>query len=122
MYTHTYSKKYYAPLSRNQHVRSISLVENFPLVAQSRRDCVIGDSPCDRAEEQQFSRQERRRKRRTRKRGNVISATCVSGDEMVKRSHAVAYFSRSCRGSQDGNLTIVYGGKRTLKNIVGNTI
>jgi len=38
MYTHTYSRKYYAPLSRNQHVRSISLVENFPLVAQSSRD------------------------------------------------------------------------------------
>lgn len=27
-----------APLSRNQHVRSISLVETFPLVAQSSRD------------------------------------------------------------------------------------
>lgn len=104
MYAHIYWRKCHARLSRNQHVRSISLVENFPLVAQSssRRDCVIGDSPCDRAEEPAIlETRAETRETRAKERKRHIRCVCVSGDEMVKRSHAVAYLTRSCRGGRE---------------------
>ena len=104
-----YSRKCYTLLFRNQHVRSISLVENFPLVAQSNRDetasLVIRRAIAKRSSNSRDKSGDT--KRRTRKRGNVISATCISGGEMVKRSHAVAYFSRSCCGGQGGYLMTV---------------
>lgn len=125
--THIYWRKCHARLSKNRHVRSVSLVENFPLVAQSGSKTRSRHWRFAVQRSQQFLRQERRRERRTRKRKRHIRCVCVSGDEMVKRLHAVAYLTRSWRGGpgrifRHRYLTTVYGGKRTLENIVGNII
>lgn len=113
-HTHMYPRKCYTPLSRNQHVRSISLVENFPLVAQSSRD-ETASLAIRRAIAQRSSNSQD-------KSGDAKDAREREETSYPLRVYLVARWlkdhtlSRTCLASvvgvQGGHLTTVYDGKR----------